>query len=52
MDAFLDLRHDCRWSPDVIINGIKTPGILTPSLKLKRAAVVKDYEAEIEELYG
>ncbi|WP_395405079.1 AMP-binding protein [Arthrobacter sp. UC242_113] len=27
-------------------------GHLTPSLKLKRAAVVKDYEAEIEELYG
>ncbi|MDP9693471.1 UNVERIFIED_ORG: long-chain acyl-CoA synthetase [Arthrobacter globiformis] len=27
-------------------------GHLTPSLKVKRAAVVKDYEAEIEELYG
>jgi long-chain acyl-CoA synthetase len=27
-------------------------GHLTPSLKLKRAAVVKDFETEIEELYG
>jgi long-chain acyl-CoA synthetase len=27
-------------------------GHLTPSLKLKRAAVVKDFAAEIEQLYG
>jgi long-chain acyl-CoA synthetase len=27
-------------------------GHLTPSLKLKRAAVVRDFEAEITKLYG
>jgi long-chain acyl-CoA synthetase len=27
-------------------------GHLTPSLKLRRAAVVKDFDAEIEQLYG
>jgi long-chain acyl-CoA synthetase len=27
-------------------------GHVTPSLKLKRAAVVRDFEAEIEQLYG